>query len=1678
MTQSTVARKTYIFRATPQSSNLWYCPFLIYKGKFGRVEAWNPNIRSSDINIKPEQGTFWVYPYVSGSQAATFGFVVSDVTINGGSVFLNGKFVIDAEMSGNQNGLTIYFVEDPGENAIINIIIKSSRTWIPWIQYKDRPELPYDPYRGLIDWDGLPCDSISLSQNINMELQELQSWSGILPTTIVGLLSSIAINGMFSNDNLKGRGIVSIIKNDTPDGSLLYDDSGRLLNSAPQEVLKYKYETSWYREFLEAAEVFGTLGNPSIINQAQCVTGEYFLLKYHKLYINPFDTSYNDSKYQFINLRSYAVFPYLIYADYANFFPRIKPWPRFKGGSIINTSLNYRNAFFNLKNSSPHIPFMIDRLRYLSQLSPSSIESGIEQAPYEFKNGILDEFNYLNSRIKSNKLIILDGVKLQETYKSSSYLQKDYGIYEYDILNEGISDDNIEDGEIMRLNYKIKNSLINEYGAGVLKSNEIYSLNLFKNVKIKVIIEQNSNKNFNKFNPEKKYTICGKLIDSRWMLANRGIMQKSDGSQDMSKDTDIELNEKSNLFTELKSYVQNSSLLGESELWKYIGLSQKTINYIIYDSTCVENIDKICLYLVVRGIDENQQEELIFKDKNSDYIIVENSTNEAPDNTILSGCKIFQWDFDKGEKIPIISLCGKSALYDFLEPIKVFIYFKSEDSDVGYYEVSRKIITPDKNVFYFNTYEDFVCPLIQKIKEQDDSSQYNLPEDNAQTEDETTEFEFNPPECGNLNQIKIITNGVEHTVNSPKYTFNILNKSDGNFPFSNHDYRFQIVYLGNVLPYKPLTSDPYSPNTLEYGWVPVVKGNKFVGIKLTKKWDGKTQFYLRCNKIGGTFKERNSPIKETNGLKIRLELNNNNPPMNLYLNRDNKSEIYNIECVGINRMSTYSDWYTEIIPGRGLRVRTGHGISFQPFVTDNRVDMFANQISGAFNFPWAYFDSYNENSRTLAIEKVEQNNFTTLSHGAEIEFRTNINDKGTLSVFTLTTYPKSKETQIRIFSLYDENFDTAYVLYNNDANRIMIKRGEADWYDERGPTTNSKEIGDDFDFFIDDLASYAKKEYTVVLGGAKFDNEITQDITNIGTMNLKAFDKNGNIISETINNCGSKATFMQSISSSSHIVAVKIKAKIPKQGIAYAKIKYSTSQEKNTFIDYGYCYSKKRFNAYGEQTFITPTIFQINDGNNEISCPAIQNPNVIRVEFIIPNYVFTKESFEQYCSILKSSSLEITEFGYVDDSKVPRALNIVASLSDSNVLNLFYCSEYIYTADGQQIIKSELNGLNLTQLIQSNNGGDSWHYPGMLESNNQIKLSDSALKESLNKEKDILKESGYNDQQITALCQDSRSWDSSMIISAMKSPMIIYNNGDDSVSLFGLMQSSDSFDLTSWNINNSTIDMFFLPNVMENTNGSSVMLPRSSKDLENNEKSSKKLIDAGIKDQTVGATIINTKEQLVFYIKNDVLYAKISRSNGDSWESTPITFFGSGSTFEGICNIFLVRDDANSSTYIFGLKKIADIGEYQLYFWKLDDASLQDILNIGESTNSLEGIQEEINKQPKILVVGNPNDLSPSETGGTYIKTIIGNAKENNNGTYVILKPYLRPGSEEDLIWDENNPPKMTYSLDENITIPHTAHGYVDLSGNIRIFYINRDNKIESKVSENCGDTWRIDLSV
>lgn len=1647
MTTSARATKSYSFFAEHSTDTLWKCPFYIYKGDFGRFEAWNPKLHS---NIPKQLGSF-----------SSNDYIISDITVNGVSMILNGQPSGITINRGSSSGIDLTFANPVSSNSEVIVVLKNSKLYIPWIPYKDRSEFYYAPRRGMIDWDALPCDSLKLKQYINMEFGSISNWNGVLPVNYLGVMTNIANSLLATDEELKGRGIVSIIKNNSNTGTALYNQDGELLTPSPTEVIKYKYETRWGRVVLDPANLFA-MASPSIITISECLTAQYFLLKYHTLYINPFLSNIDNEIFQLTNLKHYILFPYLIYGDFGIKTETLnKPFrfPRYSADKpITDIDLSYRSSFFNLSNDSPKVPSIVDRLTALSKLDATTIRLNSKASPNEYTNGIIDEFNFLNSRIKINKLIKLTNIKL-----SSGPLSKieNYTIPE---LN---STSSVERKELEEEVIKV---LEKDYSFNIGQTNEFLD-----KIEVIVIAESNCNKNFSKFTNDRSYTINGKLVDSRWLLAVKDILKVSGGSIDSSADPNSEFT-----FSNTRT---TDSILNYERLWEFMGFSKKTQDIIL--EYALNNLDKICTFIIVRGIDDDNLAEAVLKERTQDYIMMEPLENVTYDAIKPSNERTITWNLSDSEedKIPIININGRidsdsEVKLEGLNYLTIFLKKTQEDtllqSDDEYYEISRKVILPNKPVFNFNIFEDLLCPL-------------RVLSDNVSCV-------FNPPEIGPLEEIKVSINGTEKKIIVPPYEFDLSSESinSSNKPTS-LSYDFQIIYDDNkILPFSPSSSDPSIPDPNSLGWVAIITNGKFTGIKMSQPWNQETRFFLRCIKKPPSFKERLNPIRKTTSIKIDFlsPSSGTYPAVLFFLNRDDNNFLTNLECVGLNRENPNrnSMWYAELIPGKGLKVVGGdRGVSFDAL--DEKLNPFQLDIDGDLLFPWVYFDPYQENQRQEEIEKIEANDFDNIGRGGELEFNTNLNNKGILNVSTLSTYFSAIETDIRICSFYDKTFNETYILHNING-FIELQKAKSDFKDKNDAVllikSDNENSSEDSSTMSYDINTYtAKTEKTIFLGKSILNKDIVmRSLTDSTPKTLKTRLIDNNIVEFQPSNSRWIIDLVKTISENHFIEGIEIEATIPSNGddllsnSAFVTISYNSTQGASSEEYYGYTYGFLHKDVYGNETIKKPQEFILKNGNNKISCPCLYKPQSIFINLVFPK-LLTQEQFDIYKNTISNIDIKVIGLYILTEHKVPKPLAMSATISNDRNINVFYNSKFTYMANGEQIQPINFEDASITQYIKSSDSGDTWTFPNLTENTN-IKMSEFSNKK-YQEELLRLKESGYNDEQCKVLVQDERKWDISMILNSMRSPQVIISKTDDSSFVFGLYRSGTQYSATCWKINNSLLKSAFLPYDIEQhaTDG---YIARSATDLLNNDKSGNRLIASGLSKQQLCSVYLNSGYLIVLY--EDALQnikIKVSHTDTSLWKELPLDLFGSESKFNECKNISLIYDEINRKIYFFGLKSIGS--DYHLYSISIEETFFSRIINLDIGSKEVTEIKEKINQMPKVLVVGNPNDLLPidyePEDISTPPKTIIGNSIKNKEGNFIILKPYSIDKDESQ--WDTENPTHISYSLDENIKMLHYVHGYVDTKGNIRVFYLNNvlnKNTIACKVSQDGGQTWQVDLLV
>jgi hypothetical protein len=416
-------------------------------------------------------------------------------------------------------------------------------------------------------------------------------------------------------------------------------------------------------------------------------------------------------------------------------------------------------------------------------------------------------------------------------------------------------------------------------------------------------------------------------------------------------------------------------------------------------------------------------------------------------------------------------------------------------------------------------------------------------------------------------------------------------------------------------------------------------------------------------------------------------------------------------------------------------------------------------------------------------------------------------------------------------------------------------------------------------------------------------------------------------------------------------------------------------------------------------------------------------------------------------------------------------------------MNLFYSSNYVYTAsnptESQQTIGSEAANYNPTQIVQSVNEGESWGCPGLDSKNNFFEFQTAIFLETTNNQiYDIevkrLYDAGYSTQKISWYLQKYRNWPMTMIISAGTYPLICQDKIKNTTDLFMLFPNdSNTYALTSWSLNNTIINRNFLPEMINRCSMVGEIIPRSYKDLQKNKN---QLIKDGLSKQIVSSIVSESGYSLIFYTDSDgsIKYS-YSLSDGSSWQTSKLSLFGENSTFKGILHCSLFKNKRNHMIHFLGLQDANGNGEYHLCTIAIEESVLLSCFKNDVSADSIKTTQDNIDKKPITLISGNPSDVAVSNID-KRIK--IGNARKVKEN-FVIIKPFVKDNPLSILSsWQDDTPPPMPYDLNENITILHNSHGHVDKVGNIYVYYLNKDGRIESKVSIDGGDTWKIDLSI
>lgn len=1655
------AKRRFVFKAKrdPFTPNKWNWTLWVYRGKWGRFEPWNydpidPNRDESIKTVSKELGSF--------PTSGTTGYYIERISVNGTTVYnglqpLPEKSYTELDVDLDHGTASITFDSDKVQTTSesdVEMYIEGAKPWIPWLPYRDRREFQYDRRKGRLDPSaasaGLGASSIAIKQDIAMEVGAVQPFYCIgIPTlgTIIvesGLLLEHAANSVF---DLSGVGRWTVLNDNTEYGSatLSLDGSGRELivleKTAPRPVLMYKFQTNFYRMTLDYVSPGYDFTTTALMMQGATVTQEFFSLKY-------------EHYKTLLDLRRDCTYPFLVWTDAypfrqggsSNSCPRLDT-----NGNPILLDLGYRNPFYT--EGQRDFPRWVDRLRHISCLKASSItepeQEKVVPKPDGYNGQLRNEYLDLNSKIKINKLVKLNGVKLK---KLCAIPKRDGTKYGYDDVLAGV----YELTQTMSTEEEKRAEGIRSYFSEYYpKQFEWISggMEAFDATKFFVIVEANANSDLDTIEEDKEYAIAGKLLNVSWLIANRGVLKR----RTEAPESYIEsiLNTHSTIYNQ-------ESLMDEDELWKWLNISPDIITfmktnpelggYASDDITINGNI----WVLVVRGRGEDTNiEEILTKDFCSDYVTSAfgqdaNGTTEYKYTGIQDKSKI-----TFARPLNIASLGGKIENVDTVK--KPFTYrIMYEDSGGSLHELCRKVFLPTFNSFAYDYYTDVQYPLVPQ-------SSFT----NSEGQKCFDELSINYIQLGTLTgKIKI----GDSEYDAPMVGFEIENKTSANsLPFTHPDYKFQIIRNGNPLPYMPADGNAFAPHPTEAGYVPVVKDGAFVGIRLNQPSivEQNESFFLRTiNVSGATAAESANPLKRAKGLKF--EISDPSVSFKLMINRSD-GDIYNMECVGLHRYSPSNEWYTELVPGRGLKVRDGHGMVFitEQSTTESGT---TGSIQGQLQSPWVEIDPFYENDPQYSKkpEGAQANGITVLGQGTEIEIASNLtfapNDgAGINNIYTLTTIADPIPRQdLRIHAIYDPSTNESILAYTSSQNRFIYKSAGFDWmevpeYRKQYGRLEATENFNRFNYYND------REERTVYMGVPDESSTKIGKVTQLGTVELSAVGRDGDTQKTRIECGGIEVTIKKTEEIGIFLSGLRCLVQAEKQdgrgwhNTIAAKVSYKNLKEPNNYTYYGYSTSKNE---------IKPRLFYLAADRsiyNRLDFPLIEQPTMIRLEVAIPDGL-TQQEFDIYKQTIFSFKISTENVALltVIENQVCSGLAGMLYRNASKETALLFQGMKLFDDSGNALDPKSYGEVQVAQISYTDDASATWRFPRM-----QTKTVKQMQQELVDLEEKGLKKAGFVPSQIAALVNKMRQWDRPLTITTLSVPTVVYNKSFLSVYVFGFATNSDALrgDLVMWPINEMDLGPNYFTEVANSQEKQNGGLIRTEAEANGNTT----VIAYNIPKQVVGVTQNSYGQLMVFYHDDqDRLVCKTSYTAGGTWIESKVKLFSDKSNFVGASNVFIVPNTTTNYLHFFALKPVVSdgslTGEFQLY----TQAFPMFFFSPDLKDYQIASVQDLVDSEPATLVVGNPNDVSSDLLDHKSQKVRIGNA-QIKDGKFAQLQSF-------DAL--EQKATASVGSLDSNISTKHFVSGYFDAYNRLRIYYLNSLYKPACKVSNSDGQTWHDDLAV
>jgi len=1621
-----IARRTFTWKAKPDNPNeskplRWTFRIWIYRGRFGRFEAWNEGDgEEHQIGNFPTRG------------ARSYAF--TKITLDGRTVFSNGEqlpndYIDGISLSPDQGIIKVLFKASAPvtKNSVITYTIAQQSVWIPWLWYKFRPEFLYHEQKGMLDPAATPASAIAISQDLDMDINVPNTGIiGLISLSggVVGLSFGVAISEMLaaSNFSLDGYGFLRLINYE--DGALdsADIDQGAIIRQGPKPVLGYKYWIGWYVVSLNAFNPLPGL-DLSLIMPGAAITVEYQLLKYQKML--------TDELYQT------CLYPFILVGN-----------PIGNDGNPAQTPLDYRRDIF-LREVSPNTPRLIDRLVHISTQSAGTLtrpEQRVFVPTYSEFESIVDEYNFINPKIKVGKLVRLHGVKFKSKHSIETLLGRPYGrgndpivgLYEMEINKE--LPNNLAFIESLKERFPLHDDATEKDSIDYAAAN----------TRIFVLVEDQAASDLDEINTSDFYSLGGKMMNPAFLYAAKAF----NGAR-------LVPNPDKSIFNVLDmDYVPDpnytgDSLMAEGDYPKWTSISKDIVELLLHFRG-----NPYAWVIVVRGRGATAEEEAT-KDAYSDYIM---KAPEKPWEIKLLPKEakpgVTDYDLSSIRPVPLISLSGfRSTVAGTPEidrPVQVTITY-SEDGE-NFKILTKKLILPHNPKFTYRYNDEFLAPLVK-----------------GDIDDTSGNVEFlymNYPEGGFSRRYRGTNN---QSFRLPILQIPMDPQEGSGFPLKSDNFALQVIRDGQVYPYQADPNDPFSPHPTLPGWVPIYEDGMFVGIRLNQAYSEDTEshiHYVRIINISAKDVTRVSvnPLKRAK----KIAITHNGPvALAIALNQETSDEITNLEAVGISRITPTKNQYQELVPGRGLKVYSGHGISFQPSDSaDNQAR--AGRVQGALNFPFAEIDAFGENA--LPEEDApEANGVSSVGHGAEILAETTMgisanNSDKILSFYTSTILAEEGTVDdIKISAFYDRLKDEHVVIYTKGDNRMYVKSSNMEWaepYFFRAALANSQ--------FKDGFAlHYANHKYEkpIYLG---FDAPISEAL--IQSVQTSAGEITGRLsdgsqvtcASETkrlvltFNAPGNTNLLVQSIRVSLGNGATANVTKIPDYpnnlaDTIFCKLVYATQENAAEELTYGF--TKSLGYVEPKYFFLTAPKDSADFSLCLLECPIIENPAYIAVEIIVPDGLSAEEFAIYSATVAKAKISTNCQVRIVKEDQVQAGVSAAMLRNNANETFVFYETKKLFNDDGELLADLEEGHITSMQVVSSTDGLKRWISPKMRQG--EVVTVDA---QAITQEKERLAEAGYNSVQIDAFVRSQRRWDRPLNISTLASPAFIFDNMSDSILIFGFTGPKDNGDLIMWQIHEAVMAPAVTFKEIEDVNLGGLSF--TSMDLENKVNKSN-TVARGIPHQTVAVSFTSSKNIFVMYEATDgILKTMFSTDKGYSWQESKIELFKPDAYFNNVSNVYVMPNHQTEDFRFFGLVKDDSITGFKLYTYVLPQSyfTLSDPVEI-EQTQAL------VDKLPKTLVVGDANAIPEVELT-TPIKTRIGNAYKTQGG-YINLPPYTRLS---DLNLATGG--KEIIAKDENIRVKHTVAAYVDPYGKIRVYYLNSQMRIACKISEDGGFTWKTDYGV